>query len=308
MNRRASGRWEWSAPAPKLPPPAHGIKAAKYGTSWWGQRWTSALEAMSAEYANRLPRGKTYARAGRVHDLVIDHGDIKALVTGSRPFPYEVHVAAARLNDQVWDRAILAMAQSARFAADLLAGRMPEQIDAVFKEGGASLFPADEADLSTECDCPDWANPCKHIAAVHFVVGAALDRDPFLLFELRGRTKEQVLEALRAARADSAEPQTGAAGAPGSGKRNTLGRDDGVLMVDPAQYDRREGRLPNIRLEFKMPATSSALLKQLGLPDGWSGKPPSELLGPVVRSASEYALRIAMAERDVDHEPPKLRS
>jgi uncharacterized Zn finger protein len=255
---------------------------------------------MSAEYANRLPRGKTYARAGRVHDLVIARGDINALVTGSRPFPYEVHVAVARLSDQVWDRAVFAMAQGARFAADLLAGRMPEQVDAAFKEGGSSLFPGSEADLSTECDCPDWANPCKHIAAVHFVVGAALDRDPFLLFELRGRTKEQVLGALRAARADSAAPPAEAAGASGPGKGNTLSTDGGVPIVDPAQYDGRERQAPNISLTFKRPAASGALLKQLGLPDGWNGKPPSELLGPVLRLASGYALRTAMAEGDAD--------
>src|SRR6059036_1628093 len=95
------------------------------------------------------------------------------------------------------------MANQAVFAAELLAGEMPKEIDQAFRASGRSLFPAKVKDLQTACSCPDWANPCKHVAATHFVLGEAFDRDPFLLFELRGRSKDQVLSALRRARASS---------------------------------------------------------------------------------------------------------
>ena len=84
--------------------------------------------------------------------------------------------------------------------SELLAGQMPQAIDEVFVEAGVSLFPKQRADLKTRCSCPDWGDPCKHVAATHYVLGEAFDRDPFLLFELRGRTKHEVLSALRSAR------------------------------------------------------------------------------------------------------------
>src|SRR5204863_9476994 len=93
------------------------------------------------------------------------------------------------------------MAARAQFAAELLDGRMPEQIDEVFRACEVSLFPETRDDCVTDCSCPDWGDPCKHVAATHYVLGEALDRDPFLLFELRGKAKGQVLAGIRAARA-----------------------------------------------------------------------------------------------------------
>ena len=90
-----------------------------------------------------------------------------------------------------------ALSGQALFAAQLLAGEMPQEIDAVFAAAGSSLFPSTEGELETECSCPDWANPCKHVAATHYILAEQLDEDPFLLFRLRGRTQEQVMAALR---------------------------------------------------------------------------------------------------------------
>jgi uncharacterized Zn finger protein len=114
--------------------------------------------------------------------------------------PYQVRIQLRQLESAAWKKAIAAMAEKAQFSAELLAGQMPRDIDDVFHGAGASLFPKERADLVTSCSCPDWGDPCKHVAAAHYVLGEALDRDPFLLFELRGKTKEQVLDALRAAR------------------------------------------------------------------------------------------------------------
>src|SRR6185503_14115303 len=114
------------------------------------------------------------------------------------------------LSDETWAQAIRAMAVKASFSAALLAGEMPRAIDQAFASARASLFPSRRNDLRTSCSCPDEANPCKHIAALHLVLGEAFDRDPFLMFELRGRPRAAVLDALRGLRA-GASPSRGPA-------------------------------------------------------------------------------------------------
>ncbi|MBM4380213.1 MAG: SWIM zinc finger family protein, partial [Deltaproteobacteria bacterium] len=233
-------RHGWFEAGPKRPPPEHGIRMKKAGTTWWGQRWIEALERVLGGDAGRLARGRTYARAGRTHDLVIKGGRVTANVTGSRPWPYEITLELAQLPDSAWKRAISLMAAKAQFSAELLAGQMPQAIDELFAEVGVSLFPKTRSDFETTCTCPDWGDPCKHVAATHYVLGEALDRDPFLLFELRGRTREQVLGALRGAR-------TGAsAAAPGkSEKRRTTKADSSPEVptvklgkIAPGEYDK----------------------------------------------------------------------
>jgi uncharacterized Zn finger protein len=299
MRRR--DRWGWYPPASKKPPPEHGVKVNKPGTTWWGQRWIDALERMSAGYSSRLARGRTYARAGRTHDLVVKAGRVTAKVTGSRPTPYTVTIQLAKLDGAVWDKAIDAMAAKAQFTADLLAGQMPREIDDAFRAGGGSVFPAKEADLVTDCSCPDWANPCKHVAATHYVLGEALDRDPFLLFELRGRTKDQVLDALRDARSGGGSKGTSA------GERDIPSVALGT--VTRADYDRAREPIPVLRLSFEAPSTPGAVLRQLGTPTAWTGDAsPAELLSPLVRAAAERAREVALANIEappIDVEAPK---
>lgn len=268
----------------------------KSGSTWWGQRWVEALERMSSGYSNRLSRGRTYARAGRTHDLVIKDGKVTAKVTGSRSTPYKVTLTLVRLTDGVWGKAIAAMAEKAQFSAELLAGQMPQEIDAAFKAAGASIFPVNEDDLTTNCSCPDWANPCKHVAAMHYVLGEAFDRDPFLLFELRGRSKEQVLAALRAARAREQEHAVGPrkdADATEAPMVPTVALGRGKA----ADWERPPEALPALRLSFEAPPVSGGLVRQLGTPSGWSSEmSPAEALGPMIRAAAERARAMAMAE------------
>ncbi len=293
--------WGWYKPAPKRPPPQRGIKMKKAGSTWWGQRWVEALEYISLGYSNRLARGRTYARAGRTHDLVVKAGEVTAKVTGSRATPYRVRISLAKLSEATWRKAVAAMAGKAQFAAELLAGQMPHEIDAAFKAAGARLFPAKEADLRTSCSCPDWANPCKHVAATHFVLGEALDRDPFLLFELRGRTKEHVLAALRAARAVAGDVASAARAR--KEDRRTAG-DNEVPRVSlgrlaSAEYDKPSAPLPALHFAFETPSVSGAVLRQLGAPAAWSSDTsPAETLAPILRAAAEQARRLALAERE----------
>src|SRR5262249_42282729 len=130
----------------------------------------------------RLSRGRSYARNGSVQTLVVGKDGVSATVLGSRPTPYRVSIRFAALSDTAWEQVTEAMAGEALYAAKLLSGEMPAEIESLFAAAGASLLPASEADLITDCSCPDWANPCKHTAAVHYLLGERFDADPFLMF------------------------------------------------------------------------------------------------------------------------------
>jgi uncharacterized Zn finger protein len=295
----------WYKAPDKKPPPAHGIKMKQAGTTWWGQRWIQALEHVLRGDAGRLSRGRTYARAGRTHDLVVSGGTVAAKVTGSRSTPYRITIQIAQLPATAWAKAIAGMAAQAQFAAELLAGQMPQQIADVFRDAGTHLFPAQRADLVTSCTCPDWGDPCKHVAATHYVLGEALDRDPFLLFELRGRTKAQVLDALRSARTGEApgKPSRGQAASAATIAVPEVPKVS-LGVLEAADYDRPREALPTLQLSFNEPGTHGAVLLQLGAPAAWSGDgSPAELLAPLVRAAAARARSIAMAEPEPEPEP-----
>jgi uncharacterized Zn finger protein len=301
-------RFGWYESTPKKPPPERGIRMKKAGTTWWGQRWIEALENVLGGDSGRLARGRTYARAGRTHDLVVKGGKVTAKVTGSRATPYKIAIGLTELSAPAWKKAIGGLAKKAQFSAELLAGQMPQAIDEVFVESGVSLFPKQRADLRTSCSCPDWGDPCKHVAATHYVLGEALDRDPFLLFELRGRTKDQVLDALRAARGGAGETLAKKAG------KSKAAPEDATLEVPTvklgklkaAEYDKPREPLPALHFSFDEPVTHGAVLRQLGAPIAWEGDAsPADVLAPLVRAAAETARRIAMAEpSDASQSPP----
>lgn len=179
------------------------VRAGRKGQerAWWSGQWIEALERLMD--SGRLGRGRSYARAGQVLSLEETAGGIAARVQGSRRQPYRVTIALEHLSEAQWEAVLDALAQEARFAAELLAGQMPRDIETVFEGVGAALFPTrghdpHAHDLSASCSCPDWAAVCKHIAATHYVLAERFDADPFLLFRLRGRTQDEILAGLRA--------------------------------------------------------------------------------------------------------------
>ncbi len=186
-----------------------GVKArsqrGQIGQTWWAQRWSQALTRIMD--AGRLSRGRSYARRGQVLNINEENQVISARVQGSRHTPYKVDIFVASISDEVWDRVLDMLADQAIFTAQLLAGEMPADIEDVFSAAGTSLFPGSTRELETQCSCPDWANPCKHIAAVYFLLGEAFDNDPFMLFRLRGRTQEEILEGLRERRTSRDEEE-----------------------------------------------------------------------------------------------------
>lgn len=176
-----------------------GIKAksqhGRIGETWWSRRWVDVLESLGM--GARLARGRSYARKGQVVSMEIQKGVVSARVQGTRPSPYKVEIKLNPLSDGDWDRVTDAMASQAIFAAKLLSGEMPQNIEDAFSKAKVPLFPISEEELDTDCSCPDWANPCKHIAAVYYLLAERFDEDPFLIFKLRGRTKEEIVQALR---------------------------------------------------------------------------------------------------------------
>lgn len=173
-----------------------------FAANWWAKRWLAVLESYGI--GSRLQRGRSYARAGQVLNIEVQPGLVKARVQGSRPKPYDVKIQVKLLPDIEWDRVLDAISGQAIFAAQLLDSIMPQEIETVFAEAHVALFPSKSRDLVTDCSCPDDSNPCKHIAAVYYLLGEQFDRDPFLIFTLRGRTTDQVIDALRKRRAAAA--------------------------------------------------------------------------------------------------------
>lgn len=149
--------------------------------SFWGQAWCENLERYS-DFSNRLPRGKTYARNGSVIDLQIEHGRVKALVSGSEI--YRISIAIKTLSRPSWKRIKQDCSQSIDSLLDLLQGRFDQGVMQRLTQREGGLFPQ-PTEIEMNCSCPDWAGLCKHVAAVMYCVGARLDAAPELLFTLR---------------------------------------------------------------------------------------------------------------------------
>src|ERR1700736_2703390 len=178
------------------------MKRRTFGGTWWGKAWLDALENRARLDPNRLPRGRTYARTGRVQSVVLEQGQITASVRGSRVLPYAVRVRIRTFSGEEWDRLLAAIAAKAGHAAALLDGELEPGIVSDARAVGIELLPA-AGELQPRCSCPDWADPCKHSAAVCYLVADELDEDPFALLELRGRRRDEVLAALRRLRSGS---------------------------------------------------------------------------------------------------------
>jgi uncharacterized Zn finger protein len=199
-----SGEWrsrrDWSRfrPAKRIPVD-DGLelrsRRGAIGESWWSRRFLSAVESILT--GGRLARGRTYARQGQVIDLGIGSGLVVAQVQGSRRTPYGVQISMPAASDVRWEAIVDALAAQAGYAARLLAGELPHEIEDVFAEAGVALFPERGSHLTTSCTCPDWATPCKHAAAVCYLMAEAFDDDPFLLLAFRGREREALLDELR---------------------------------------------------------------------------------------------------------------
>lgn len=185
---------------PSVPKPVKGgiktktIRGA-IASKWWGKRWISILESFGI--GARLARGRSYARSGQVSKLEITPGKVLASVQGSTAKPYVITIAFKTYSEPEWDKIIAQLNENPLLTAQLLNSVMPEEIEDIFKALQLPLFPEKQKDLETDCSCPDWSNPCKHIAAVFYLLAEAFDSNPFLLFEIRGKLKSEILDQLQ---------------------------------------------------------------------------------------------------------------
>ena len=171
----------------------------EFGRTWWGRAWLEALEQRARLDPDRLPRGRDYARSGTVGELTLAPGEARARVQGRKTEPYEVRIRVRRFTDDEWDRVLAAISARLGHAAALLDGELPPEVARDAAAAGLDLLPGG-GELGPRCSCPDDADPCKHSAAACYLITDALDTDPFTLFLLRGRTRDQVLAGIRARR------------------------------------------------------------------------------------------------------------
>ena len=293
------GGWDyWDSFKPK---PARavkgGIKAQSkrgaFGESWWAKRWIAVLE--SFDIGARLTRGRSYARRGQVAAIDIAEGSVKAKVQGSSPRPYSVTIKVTALSEADWKKLAHEFSRQAIFAARLLAGEMPQEIEAAFNGAGLSLFPAKLRDLETSCSCHDWSNPCKHIAAVYYLLGEEFDRDPFLIFRLRGMSRERLFKLLGASAGKSAASRAHTNSAAAD---NYAGPPE-PLSANPEQFWGGQPLAPDFFGELSLPPVDAALPKRLGKFPFWRGTEPFlETLEAVYRQAAPRGLDAFLGESD----------
>lgn len=269
---------DYFPPPSKRIPGKGGIKARSkrgaFATSWWAQRWLAVLEALNL--GGRLQRARTYARKGQVLDVDIGPGMVRAAVQGSMRTPYRITIGMKPLADPETARLAGELAKSPYFLAKLMTGQMPQDIETLFAGARVSLFPARASELHTECSCPDWSNPCKHIAAVYYLLGEEFDRDPFLIFRLRGLDMAALLAGIATVEPDAEMPPAA---------------DDVPALVRGAVPPEGfwEGSRPEVDLSVAaVGETHAPLLLRLGNLPFWRGEQP-------LREALEPAYAIARA-------------
>lgn len=270
---------EWSRPPARPRRVEGGLKARSkrgaIGQSWWSGRFIEVLESIGV--GGRLGRGRTYARAGQVIELRTDVGAVVATVQGSRTRPYRVRIGLAAFGKTEWGLVEQAMADDAWYAAKLLAGEMPPEIEDVFSSVGLTLFPARVGDLAMDCSCPDREVPCKHLAAVFYLLAESFDADPFAILALRGREREALLDNIRARRGG---------GAPGAAQSERFDTTPALADCLDTYFD-LAAELPVLAAAV-VGAPADALLDQLP-PVGLTvrGRPLVELLRPAYRALAD---------------------
>jgi uncharacterized Zn finger protein len=261
-----------------------GIKAqggpGAFPQSWWGHRWLEAIERLGL--GTRLQRGRSYARRGQVLSVHIEKGLVQGEVQGSRARPYRVRIRMRTLPAAGRRRLARALSQKALYAARLLAGAMPVQMEEVFAAAGYPLFPDRKDDLRTSCSCPDPVRPCRHVAAVYYLLGEELDRDPFLLLTMRGIGREELV---------------GPIGGLPRRKRPRPALEP--LPEDPALFWRGRALPAEPVAEVYLPAVNAALPRQLGGFPFWRGEEAFlPALDRIYRLASIRGMEVLTGERE----------
>ncbi|MGO9060208.1 MAG: SWIM zinc finger family protein [Candidatus Binataceae bacterium] len=276
---------------PSRPLPAKGgIKARSqrgaFAAKWWGQRWIAALEAFGL--GTRLTRGRSYARKGQVLQLEITPGVVSATVQGSRANPYAVRISLKQIDRAQRRKLGDALGADLSTAARMIGGELPPEVEQCFARAGAPLFPQIRNDLVTRCSCPDSSNPCKHIAAVYYILAEEFDRDPFLLLALRGVSRDQFV-ALLGDRSGAPSPAPGSAAASEAAAAQPL-------SADPRRFW-RGAQIPDQRYgEAALGDEAAPIARRLGAFPFWRGETDFlEEIGRLSRDAAARAIKVLTA-------------
>lgn len=286
--------------------------------NWWARRWIEVLEGF--DVGRRLGRGRSYARQGQVVELELGKGFVTALVQGSRDAPYLVRMRLSMLSSTDWKKVTRRIAEDEELTLALVSGQIPENIEEVFEPLGLSLFPTTSGDLKTACSCPDQANPCKHVAAVYYLLGEEFDRDPFLVFRLRGIDRDEIVEAIGGSAALRGAPVA----APERPEPEALDEDETLPEEEaeaapepeppPAPVEREPEPLPTEAHAFwagdsktsngrevRIPPMHGALTRRLGgFPFYRGHDDASAVIERIYRNASISGLDVYLGERETD--------
>jgi uncharacterized Zn finger protein len=223
----------------------------------------------------------------------IASGLVTSKVQGSYATPYKIRIEIEPFSEGEWKRVEEAMASQALFMAKLLAGEMPREIEEAFTECRLALFPSSKREMKTECSCPDWSNPCKHIAATYYILAEQFDEDPFLIFAWRGRAKDQIIENLRALRGAITESEDEA----GEVQEIIPSKEVAPLEECLSDFWKMRDDFTGLRIHPQAAAIPDALLKQLGpAPVEISGRNAAELLATAYRRMTVEAAARAIDE------------
>jgi uncharacterized Zn finger protein len=259
----------------------------------WGARWIESLERLATAWQSRLPRGRDYADKGHVISLSVSAGRIAARVQGSRSKPYSTTIDVGTFREADWERIARRLASQARWSAELLAGHITPDAENLFSLENLNLFPSRNSEMLGNCSCPDKNKPCKHIAAVHYAFGSALDRDPFLLFQLRGLDQATMFRLFRKAWFGQEADTSSADDVIGNAEKGML-----VMSLTADRFNRSPDAVE--QMSFNMVGAGGSpllILGRLGAPPSWTFPLPiSELVGDIYAAATQLAVNIALAE------------
>ncbi|MBR8826632.1 MAG: SWIM zinc finger family protein [Gomphosphaeria aponina SAG 52.96 = DSM 107014] len=261
---------------------------------WWVQRWLELLD--SYRYKKRLERARTYAREGNVLSIEFKGAQVLANVQGSEVEPYLVSLSLTPFSDEDWGYVMETMSKKAIFSAQLLAGEMPAKIEEVFTANGLSVFPYTLNEIRSRCSCPDKVNPCKHIGAVYYELGDRFSEDPFVLFQLRGRTKSQIIEGLRQVRRGEKGKISSQGKVVSAAKSKKISQQTNSLTLNLQKFWNYNEPLESSLVVIAPPSDSKTVLDVLGnLPLAqYDAQVTTQYLKQVYQTATQRAIQLSM--------------
>ncbi|MCD6303278.1 MAG: hypothetical protein J7M15_07150 [Anaerolineae bacterium] len=265
------------------------------GLGWWASRWQAAVARILGPVS--VSEGRALVRRGLVSGLSVEVGLLRGQVSSSDEAACRVRVSLRTLTDSEWDRCLDALASQAAFAAQLLNAELPRGVEGVMRTLGVPLFPERRGDMEAECTCGHLRS-CQHIAAVLLAAGERLAEDPFLLFELRGCTRDDLIASLRDRRLDAAQRRQ-AITRRGSADAASASRDDLVEALDTFWQMGTDVR--DLPLKVEPPEVTMESLKMLGELTFAEDEHLVDRLEPVYRAVTKRALEVAYD----DHQTPE---